>query len=392
MIRVHSAQMLGACLALGAAQICVSLRFLLRRLQERPAGAAAQRPSALVVVPCCGVSEGFDGNVRALLSQDYAGRSEYVFVAPSREDPAWARLREILPPSDPRVRLLASGETPARCSGKSADVLFALRQAPPGSEVLVFADSDLRVRPDWLASLIAPLSQPRVGAATSLMLYRPLRPSPASLLRMAWMAAGIPYLELLGVASGQSIAMRRRDFEELHVAELWSRSLLEDLALYPLLRKAAKKVAFVGRAMSVSREGTGLAEFLALTNKWMLAFKVYVPLVWILGFLTTLAKAYILFWALRPPVSWGLLALLFGLDAANLALLSQAYRACLDGERTGRQWAQGAGLGRWALLLAPVLQLVYIVNFLSSLAAREVRWGRYRYRLDGPQDVSAAPL
>ncbi|MBI5244170.1 MAG: glycosyltransferase [Elusimicrobia bacterium] len=381
-LRVHSAPLAGACLALGAAQLSLSVRFLLRRLKESAEPARDFSPSVCVVLPCCGAGEGFDENVRAFLGQDYAGRTEFVFVTPGQDDPAWGRLERLLPPSDARLRLLASDEAPARCSGKAVDVLFALRRASPEAEALVFADSDLRVRPDWLRRLVAPLADPSVGAATSLMLYRTGRTSVPSLLRSAWMAAGIPYLESAGVASGQSLALRAADFERLKIAGLWSRSLLEDLALHPVLRAAGLMTAFVGRAMSVSEESTGFWDLLKLTNKWLFGFKVYVPSIWLLGLLVTLAKTYILLWSVRPPVSWGLLALLFAMDAANLWVLSQAYRVCL---------CDGRGLGAGAILLAPALQLVYAVNFVASFFMMGVRWGRYRYDVFGPQDVIAVP-
>lgn len=375
LLRVHPRMVFEACLALGAAQLAASLLFLLRRLLEPAPGGAA--PSAAVVVPCCGAGEGFEENVEAMLAQDYPGPVEFLFVTPSEDDPAHARLKTLM---DARCRLLASGLAPTRSSGKIVDVLFALERVRPDAELLAFADADLRVGSDWLRRLAAPLADPAVGAATAFMAYRPEKGGFASHLRTAWMAAGTPFMELMGVATGQSLAMRRADFERLKVAELWSRSLFEDLALHPVLRRAGLKTVFVGGAMPVSGEGTDVRSLLALSLKWVFAFRVYVPLVWALGLGMTLGKAYFLFYALRTP-AWRapILAALYAMDVLNLWVLSAAFRR-----------ETGPALALWAPLMAPLVPLVYAYDFAVSPFKRGMRWGRRWYRVRGPQDVEVA--
>ena len=382
--------MIAPCLALGAAQLGVTARFFLKLRKEGTSPLPRNGPRVTVLVPCCGESEHFDRNVAALLEQDYPGEADYLFVTPSESDPAYARLRSSLADRPARARLLASGQRPSRCSGKAVDLLFALKHVAPDAEVLVFADSDLRVHRRWLASLVGPFEDPAVGATTSLMLYIPEARTLPSLLRMAWMGGGLPYLELMGVVSGQSFAMRKADFEALGVADIWGRSLLEDLALYPTLRRWKKRTVFVGRAMSFSPEAAAWSGLMQVFNRWILGFKVYAAPVWLQGLLVTALKAYVLWWCLRPPVSWLPLAVLLGMDAANLLLLFLLYRGVLT-EGFGEGAPSMRGIPALAALVSPLLQPVYALNFLNSLVARDVRWGRYLYRLDGSRKLSATP-
>ncbi|MFA6093071.1 MAG: glycosyltransferase family 2 protein [Elusimicrobiota bacterium] len=374
---------------IASAQGFFAWRFLRGMRRRSPQGEAVPKkdgfPSVRVFIPCAGVSAELGPSVEALLSQDYAGLVEFVFITPSASDPAHEEL-SILLAGKPRARLLFSGVPARACSDKINNLLHGLKHSPRDSEIVAFTDSDLRVPPGWISALIAPLSDPSVAAATSAMRYRahggespasrgtrtPRSPSsPAGLaarLRSAWMAAGVPYLAAFGVPCGQSLAFRRADFENWRIEALWSRSLLEDLALHSLLQSKGR-VVFVHEAMPSSEESADFPGFFNMTGRWLLAFRVYVPWMWAMGALVTVAKLFILFRALYPPGSRGLLAVLLFSDAAYLAALAA------PGERL------------WAVLLSPLLTGVYAWGFARSILTRKVRWAAYRYLLRGPQDV-----
>lgn len=381
MPRLPPLDVVAACLALAAGQLYAALRFLGRAKGRAEGPLPDAWPPVSVIIPCAGGSEGLEENVRALIEQDYPGDAEFLFVCPSKQDPAYLKLSALISwRRDGKCGLLASNLTPSRCSGKAADLLFALGRARSASEVLVFADSDLRVRPAWLKGLVGALADPAVQVATSMMLYLPMKGgSFASLLRSAWMANGIPYLAWLGVPCGQSLAMRRRDFESMGVAELWGKSFLEDLALYAA-RMRGRRTAFVCGAMSSSEEDCTLRGLLSLTGKWMFGFRVYAPRIWLLAALTTFSKLWLYAWAWRwsSPETALFLA---GTDILLLRLLSRAYALCLEG--AAPPWS--------AALCAPLLPAAYAADMLASLFKREVRWGSYSYRIEGPGRVKAFP-
>ncbi|MFH1723561.1 MAG: apolipoprotein N-acyltransferase [Elusimicrobiota bacterium] len=370
-----------ACLLVGAVQTAVVVYFFLRLRAERDRPASAWAPRVSVLVPCAGDLQGLEDNVRSMLEQDYAGEVEYILVAPSTEDPAYRRLRSLK-----GLRLFASGRTPERSSGKICDLLFALERVPAGTELLLFADADVRVRRDWIASMAAPLEDPSVGVSTTCMLPVPPRAGFWSWLRLVYMGAGMPYLALTGTVCGQSFAVRRGDFDAWKVAELWSRSLMEDLSLSALAARSGKKVCFSGRAVPVAREDSDARGLLQAAVRWTSMFRVYFKRMWVPGLLLTAFKSYVLLWALFPPVSWTLLAVLWAVDAAGLFLVFMALRACLPDRF--RELPPAFRLpALLAALSAPLLQLLYLYSFAVSVFKREFVWGRHAYRVSGPQDV-----
>ena len=380
----RDAQFAAAVGVLAAVQGWAALRFigLLRREASRPP--PARRPPASVLVPCKGSGPNLARRVRAMLAQEYPD-AEFLFVVPGEADPAFATISAAVA-GDPRARVLASNAAPRRCSGKIADLGYAAARVSSRAEILAFADADLEVAPDWLARLAAPLEEPGVGVSTSCMLYVAADAGLWSFLRMAWMAAGMPHLAALGVVAGHSFALRRRDFEAHDVAGLWSRSLMEDLALAALARSRGLGVRFSAAAMPVSEEACGAGEFFALFTKWLSCFRVYDRRVWLQAALACAAHAWIVYACLRRGVSPRVAGALWLADGAYLASVFAALRRFAPGrlERLHPLWAPAEA---WALLLAPLLWAAYCLQVAASSWPRDVRWGGRVYRVRGPQDV-----
>lgn len=376
-----------ACWLLAGLQGLVLLRFLwMIRADSRRVIAPDFKPRVAVLVACAGETPGFAQNIRSLLAQDYAGEVEFVFVTPSTEDPAYRALKELLRASGAKNRLLATGLVPERASGKIVDLLYAIERLPSGTEVLAFADADVRVPPGWLGGLVGALAEDGVGIATALMLYVPSRPSLGAWMRMAWMGSGMPYFDMMANITGQSCAIRKSDFENLGVAELWSRSFLEDLALTRRVRGWEKKVRFVYRSAPHALDESGAADMLRVFVKWMAAYRIYDMRVWGLGAIVTAFKACAVAWSLVPPASLDILALVFGMDMAALFFVFVVLGRYLP-DRFENLHPAFRPLPLAAALAAPLLQFVYCIAYAGSLLSRDIVWGPYTYRVRGPQDV-----
>jgi hypothetical protein len=163
---------------------------------------------------------------------------------------------------------------------------------------------------------------------------------------------------------------------------------MEDLSLTALLA-GWRKVRFCGWAMPVSVDRCGLRDYLGQFNKWILMFRVYLPLAWVLGLFTTLFKAFVAVRSFTPPFSPGLFAALWSVDAVGLCVLFTGLMRLLPDRFERLHPGYRAFLALCAALSAPLLQATYLVNFMNSLWAREVAWGRYRYRFsaDGSAEV-----
>src|SRR5262249_36088585 len=91
---------------------------------------------------------------------------EVIFSVQDSDDPALPLLERIRDesPSVP-VRIVVDTDS-AGPNGRLSNILNATRHAT--GEVLVYSDSDIRLEPAYLRSIVAPLADPRVGVACTL--------------------------------------------------------------------------------------------------------------------------------------------------------------------------------------------------------------------------------
>ncbi len=156
---------------------------------------------------------GLDPGLREAIRSHTVLEGEYEFLCgvSQPEDPALAVLREF-----PRVRVVTS--TTRAPNGKAGVLmdLVAAAQHP----VLVVNDADIRVEPDYLTRVTAPLADPRVGLVTCL--YRPLGDTFAGRFEALGVATDFApsalVARLVGVdefAMGSTLAFRREDLERI---------------------------------------------------------------------------------------------------------------------------------------------------------------------------------
>ena len=141
------------------------------------------RPRVVVFCPCKGIDEGFDENVRSILSQRYP-HIRVVFVVDDKGDPAVAVLDELKAP------ILVAGPATSR-GQKVHNLIHGVEHAAADAEVFVFCDSDARYPNDWIANLIAPLDDPNVAVSSGYRWYAAETGSLPSLLRSTWNAAAV---------------------------------------------------------------------------------------------------------------------------------------------------------------------------------------------------------
>jgi hypothetical protein len=378
--------MLAVAAVVAAWQVFLAVRFALRLRREARAAPSPFAPSVSMIVACKGEPRRFDENILGLLDQDYGGEREYVFVSPSASDPAYRRL-QILLKSRPqaRTKLLDSGAVPVRCSEKILNLLFALKSASPRSEVLVFADCDVRVAPDWLRSLLAPLARTDVIASSAPSLYAADALSPLQLLRMAWMGLVLCDMDFFGSIFGWSWAIRRADFESVGVARLWERSLTDDFVLNRPLKATGRRIAWALTAMPVCAENPTLNDVLTPFIKGFQYFRVYDAPLWIAGGLEALGKLYLAVWFWRSGMPLAAFSPAIADAAAVLVLCAATAR-----------WAPRAyesvhpllrRLPALVALAAPFLLVLRVWVFLVSAVSTTVRWGGYVYEMRKADDV-----
>ena len=102
-------------------------------------------------------------NFASFLAQDYPARYEVIFAVADPDDPAVETVR--------RLQAQAPG-APVRLVVSPTDLpnpkvaLLAAAAAAARHDILLVSDSDMRVTPDYLRRVVAPLDDPAVGLVT----------------------------------------------------------------------------------------------------------------------------------------------------------------------------------------------------------------------------------
>jgi len=371
------------------------LSFFRRELADGPPP-AAYAPFAAVFVPCRGLDQGLRENFAALFAQDYPAY-ELVFVSDRGDDPALALAEEVgrehagdAVGGVARVSFVLAGRA-AESGQKVHNLLAAVRRASPRSEVFVFVDTDARPQPGWLSSLVAPLADGAVGAATGYRWFVPERGGLASHLRAVWNASIASALGENGMRNfcwGGSTALRRETFERLSMAARWRGTLSDDFALTRALHSERLPVRFVPACLTASVEDCSLGELFEFTTRQLKITRVYAPHLWLVVLVSNL---------LFVAAFWGGLSVAAARAAAGLGFAGPlAFVAAIfllgAGKSLARWRAVSLALapyggrlrsGLWAhLTLWPATAALFLYNALAALVSRRIVWRGIAYRLE----------
>jgi ceramide glucosyltransferase len=351
-------------------------------------------PRTAVLCPCKDVEPGLERNLIALCEFDHQNY-EVFFILASQSDPAAGIVQRVASQSRRKAHVIFAG-TPVECGEKVNNLRAAILQMPQEFEILVFADSDGRPGHSWLRRLTAPLTDSRIGAATTMRWLIPNKNNLPSLLQAAWNA---PILTMLGENTarnfcwGGGTAIRRSVFEQSGVLDEWQHSVSDDYSMTTALQRAGRPILFLPECLTASYVETDFAGLMEFTNRQMVITRVYSPKLWaiagathllfcvtiLLGILLTLE----VFFSGRP--SFQLAALTFLpllLAALRGALRVTAVQEMLPSLKT--QIQQQAWIH---LLLGVWIPYLYAMNFLASAVTRKIRWRGVRYELVSPQQT-----
>ncbi|MFN0085763.1 MAG: glycosyltransferase [Blastocatellia bacterium] len=355
------------------------------------------QPKAVVIVPCKGIDEEMEENLRALLVQEYR-EYEVIFVTESAADPAYEMISRMLKQTRRSAWLVAAGDASNRgqkvhnlCAG-----IDAIDSIDRRAEILVFADSDARPTRQWLAELVAPLGDKRIGATTGFRWHLPIKGGFLSHLLSVWNASALGLLgERSGFAWGGSTAIRRETFEKLDIRKRWEGAVSDDYALTAALREAGQRIKFIPQCLVASHTDAGLKDLLEFTTRQMRITRVYSPKVWRLaalshtlynltfwGGLLWLAGSWSGLYADHAsPFPW-MLAVIYLLGASTGLSRAMVASRLIESQQAAirRQW--------WAhALLGPISSLFYLYNILASARSRRIVWRGIDYDLISPTET-----
>jgi len=205
-------------------------------------------PPVSILKPVRGLDAAGYKNFGSFLVQDYPQDYELLFGVTDPEDPDLAlidRLQQEFPKRN--IRALVA---PPRGANDKVSILCHLAQQA-SYDTLVVCDSDMRVTPDYLRRVCAPLQDPSVGLVTCL--YRGERAETftarleAQYITTTFLPSalvGRRYLNM-GFALGASNALRREQLQQIGGFEVLLNYLADDYQL-------GARVAATGRRVHLS--------------------------------------------------------------------------------------------------------------------------------------------
>ncbi|XGV98926.1 MAG: glycosyltransferase [Leptolyngbya sp. BL-A-14] len=128
------------------------------------------KPPVSILVPVCGVDAGAWDNWTSFCLQDYPNY-EVLFGVTDPQDPAIPMLQQVVAAYSDRARLFY-GLKPRGINYKDSNLSYLLEEAR--HELIIFADSDIRVHADYIQTVTTPLADEKVGLVTCAFIgYNP---------------------------------------------------------------------------------------------------------------------------------------------------------------------------------------------------------------------------
>lgn len=371
-----------AALAVAAAYILISLvAVLVWRMQSAAAPPAGSRPAGVTILkPLCGNEPGLYDQLRSFCLQDHP---EFQLVFGVR-DPADSALKLVaqLIREFPAAHITVVSDPRLHGSNfKTSNLINMLSQAR--HDVLTIADSDVRVRPDYLARVTAPLLDAKVGLVTCI--HHDV-PTPAIWARLGAMYINEWYMPSVllawlfghrGYASGQTLCLRRETLERIGGFESIANQLADDYRLGELIRQAGLRIVLYPYEVRTTHDEVSFRSMTQHELRWMRTIRALRPWSFPLLFLSfglPLACAGLLLTAAADDASgaaWSLLGLTL---AARLAIY-------------GVHRLRGRSRILSDLWLIPVRDFLIAWVWFRSLFVSRVSWRGTEYEVDARGDL-----
>jgi ceramide glucosyltransferase len=324
-------------------------------------------PSVTILKPIAGIEPGLYEHLASFCAQDYPDY-DVVFCLHDAGDPAMVtieRVRKDFPQTKTRV---AIGHNDAMANPKIANL------AKPGAEitgdVVVIADSDVLVAPDYLRAIAAEFSTETTGATTCLY---------GGIPNATWVSyLGAAHVEdefapsvltalalgPLRFCLGATMAVRRNVLERIGGLETLGPYLADDHALGELVSKQGLNVTLCPYPVKTAIPESRFDDLWSHELRWARTRRAQAPV----GY----AFSFVMY-----AVPFALLALVVT-GGSDVALALLIYAVTLRGALHigARRALRVTHASRWWLI--PLRDLVSLAVWLISLFGRSIRWREVR--------------
>jgi len=322
------------------------------------------RPKVTILKPVHGAEPALEENLRSFCAQDYAP-FDVVFGVLDPGDAGLDTIRRVAAEFADGTTVIAGDGVPRFRNPKIATLAAMIAHAH--GDVLVIADSDMRVTPEYLDAVVAPFADPHVGAVTCIYRGEPAAHDLASTLGAMWITDQFApsvlvanALEPLTYCFGSTMAVRRDVLDEIGGLAALGDDLADDHTLGRLVCERGYRVALANHVVVNVVAERGVRGLLDHELRWARTIR-------------TVRRASYPGIALTYPVPLALLHLVLSRNRRRaLAVLAVALVARVALARA----AQRAFGGRRAAspLLIPLRDALGIAVWAWGLTGRGVRW------------------
>jgi ceramide glucosyltransferase len=340
------------------------------RFARRPAdAAAAARPPVSVLKPLHGEEPGLVANLRSFAEQDYPA-FQLVLGVRDRTDAALPAARALIRDHPGRDIELVIDAHVAGSNLKVANLENMLPRAR--HDVISVADADMRVTPEYLAAVTAPLADPRVGIVTCLYKGVPDRGLWSQLSALHINFGFLPgalagaALDVGGGCFGATIALRREVLERIGGFARLRNELADDHRMGSAVRGLGLKTVLSRYIVENRVAEAGFARLWRHELRWARTSRAMAP--W--GFAGSVITHASVLTALAAA-TWG------GAAAWDFVLITLAMRWI-----SAAIVARRLDLPRRGLWLLPLRDLLSFAVFIGSFCGRSVLWRDQFFRVE----------
>ena len=358
-------------LAYYAIAIFSAWRFFRAARREKPPGSDFA-PAVSNLKPIRGTDPDAYRNFASFCRQDYPDY-ELLFCVSDREDPMLPvieKLQRDFPERPIRV-LFGSGRDAVNDKVAKLDRLVAEAAHP----VVMISDSDVRVRPDYLRTVVSALADPKVGAATCFYVTAHEKTFADRLhstgmlsdfyagIIVAWQLDGVKF------ALGPTIATTRERLAGFGGYRAIENLPGDDLLVGRLIAEQGYEVKLLPYTVETVADFASMRELLQKRLRWMVVMR-----------------------HMRP---WGHFGLLFTQAVpwllAALAFAPAAVAAAYWGAYLAMRWVLTWMIAAWGLrqpgvarklLLVPLWDLTAFGIWAASFTRRTLRWRGHDYAIE----------
>ena len=358
-------------LSLLYAAMCVVTVVAWRRRRADPSG--TDLPPVTVLKPLCGLEPELEENLRSFCQQAYP-MVQLLFGARSGDDPALEVARRVAAEFPERDIEVLSGERALGANRKVNTLANLLPQAR--HDVLVIADSDIRVGPTYLREIVTPLHDASVGLVTCTYRGAPTGSFWSRFEALAideWVLPSVLASLALGstdYCSGATMALRRDTLEAIGGFGALGPWLADDHEL-------GARVCALGLRTVVSRYEVATTvhepDFRALFAhelRWLRTIRTSQPLGHAFLFITYIVPMTLLALPFAPRHHWVLALPLLGLGLRVAVHHLVQYPVLSDARVPPRTLAGDRG----AVWLIPPRELLSLGVWIASFAGLRVIW------------------